>query len=78
MLTINTEDYDAQTTLRRQEERAIACSGVHISPGKATCRRETTVRQWLSSIQTPNELVKKRISAELNVPVDELFPKEDK
>lgn len=45
---------------------------------KATCRRETTVRQWLSSIQTPNELVKKRISAELDVPVDELFPKEDK
>ncbi len=44
---------------------------------KATCRKEQTVRQWLSGIQTPNDLVKKRISAELNIPEDELFPLEN-
>lgn len=42
----------------------------------ATCRKETTVQQWLSGIQTPNDTVKKRISQVLNLPVDELFPEE--
>ena len=41
---------------------------------KITCRKETTVRQWLSRIQEPNDLAKKRISAELGIPVEELFP----
>ena len=45
---------------------------------KATCRKETTVRQWLSGIQVPNDLVKKRIAVELAVPEDDLFPLEDK
>lgn len=41
---------------------------------KITCRKETTVRQWLSGIQEPNDLAKKRISTELGIPVEELFP----
>lgn len=41
---------------------------------KATCRTETTVRQWLSGIQQPNDLVKKRIARTLNMEVTELFP----
>ena len=41
---------------------------------KITCRKETTVRQWLSGIQEPNDLAKKRISTELGSPVEELFP----
>lgn len=43
----------------------------------ATCRKETTVQQWLSGIQTPNDTVKKRISQVLNLPVDELFPEDE-
>ncbi len=43
----------------------------------ATCRKETTVLQWLSGIQTPNDTVKKRISEILNTPVEELFPAEE-
>lgn len=43
----------------------------------ATCRKESTVQQWLSDIQTPNDTVKKRISQVLNIPVDELFPEKD-
>ncbi len=43
----------------------------------ATCRKETTVLQWLSGIQTPNDTVKRRISEILNTPVDELFPAEE-
>lgn len=42
----------------------------------ATCRKETTVQQWLSGIQTPNDTVKERISQVLNIPVEELFPEE--
>lgn len=41
---------------------------------KITCRKETTVRQWLSGIQEPNDIAKRRISAELGIPVEELFP----
>lgn len=40
----------------------------------ATCRKETTVLQWLSGVQTPNDTVKERISQVLNRPLDELFP----
>lgn len=43
----------------------------------ATCRKETTVLQWLSGIQTPNDTVKNRISQVLNTPVEELFPAEE-
>lgn len=41
---------------------------------RITCRTESTVRQWLSGIQEPNELAKKRIASELEIPVEELFP----
>ena len=40
----------------------------------ATCRKETTVLQWLSGVQTPNDTVKERISQVLHRPLDELFP----
>ena len=43
----------------------------------ATCCKESTVQQWLSNIQTPNDPVKKRISQVLNILVDELFPEKD-
>lgn len=41
---------------------------------RITCRKETIVRQWLSGVQEPNDLAKKRISIELGVPIEELFP----
>ena len=40
----------------------------------ATCRKETTVQQWHSGIQTPNDTVKKRIAQVVNMPIDEVFP----
>lgn len=40
----------------------------------ATCREESTVRQWLSGTQVPNAKAKERIAAVLRVPVEELFP----
>lgn len=40
----------------------------------ATCREESTVRQWLSGTQVPNAKAKERIAAVLCVSVDELFP----
>ena len=39
-----------------------------------TCREESTVRQWLSGIQTPNQRAKERIAAALGLDVDVLFP----
>lgn len=39
-----------------------------------TCREESTVRQWLSGIQTPNQRAKERIAAALGSDVDILFP----
>lgn len=43
----------------------------------ATCRKETTVMQWLCGTQTPNATVKERIAEVLKIPVDELFPEEE-
>lgn len=43
----------------------------------ATCREESTVRQWLSGTQVPNLKAKERIATILNKPVNELFPSED-
>lgn len=43
----------------------------------ATCREETTVRQWLSGTQSPNAKAKEKISQILNIPVEELFPAYD-
>jgi len=39
-----------------------------------TCREESTVRQWLSGIQTPNQRAKERIAAAFGSDVDILFP----
>ena len=39
-----------------------------------TCREESTVRQWLSGIQNPNQRAKERIAAALGADVDVLFP----
>lgn len=39
-----------------------------------TCREESTVRQWLSGIQNPNQRAKERIAAALGYDVDVLFP----
>ena len=38
-----------------------------------TCREESTVRQWLSGIQTPNQRAKERIATALGCDVDVLF-----
>lgn len=43
----------------------------------ATCREESTVRQWLSGTQVPNFKAKERIATILNKPVNELFTSED-
>lgn len=40
----------------------------------ATCREETTVRQWLSGIQLPNMKARERIADIIGLPADELFP----
>ena len=40
----------------------------------ATCREESTVRQWLSGTQVPNAKAKERIAEILRKPVSELFP----
>lgn len=39
-----------------------------------TCREESTVRQWLSGVQTPNQRAKERIAAAFGVDVNILFP----
>lgn len=39
-----------------------------------TCREESTVRQWLSGIQAPNQRAKERIAAAFGCDVDVLFP----
>ena len=43
----------------------------------ATCREESTVRQWLSGTQVPNAKAKERIAEILHKPVSELFPPEE-
>lgn len=43
----------------------------------ATCREESTVRQWLSGTQVPNAKAKERIAEILDKPVSELFPPEE-
>lgn len=43
----------------------------------ATCREESTVRQWLSGTQVPNAKAKERIAEILHNPVSELFPPEE-
>lgn len=40
----------------------------------ATCREESTVRQWLSGTQVPNAKAKERIAEILHKPASELFP----
>lgn len=40
----------------------------------ATCREESTVRQWLSGTQVPNAKAKERIAMVLGKTVGELFP----
>ncbi len=43
----------------------------------ATCREESTVRQWLSGTQEPNVKAKEKIAAILGKPVSELFPPDE-
>lgn len=43
----------------------------------ATCREESTVRQWLSGTQVPNAKAKERIAAVLGKDVNELFPPDE-
>lgn len=44
---------------------------------EATCREESTVRQWLSGTQAPSERAQKSIAKHLNLSVEELFPPEE-
>ena len=39
-----------------------------------TCRETSTVRQWLSGVQEPNQKAKEKIAKELGLPLEELFP----
>lgn len=43
----------------------------------ATCREESTVRQWLSGTQVPNAKAKERIAMVLGKTVGELFPMDE-
>ncbi len=43
----------------------------------ATCREESTVRQWLSGTQVPNAKAKERIATVLGKTVGELFPMDE-
>lgn len=43
----------------------------------ATCREESTVRQWLSGTQVPNAKAKERIAMVLGTTVGELFPMDE-
>ena len=40
----------------------------------ATCREESTVRQWLTGTQVPNAKAKERIAMVIGKTVRELFP----
>ena len=41
---------------------------------EVTCREPSTVRQWLSGTQTPNQKAKERIARHFGQHVSELFP----
>lgn len=41
---------------------------------QATFKSETTVRNWICGVQTPDQLTQQKISEILNVPAEELFP----
>lgn len=43
---------------------------------EATCKSVLTVYAWIRGDQVPDALTQKVISGVLNIPVDELFPKE--
>lgn len=45
---------------------------------EATCKSEMAVYAWIRGDQQPDMLTKKTISAVLNVPVEELFPSDQK
>lgn len=44
---------------------------------EVTCREPSTVRQWLSGSQTPNQKAKERIARHFGKSVDELFDVND-
>ena len=45
---------------------------------EATCKGEGTVYAWIRGDQQPDMLAKKVISGVLNIPVEELFPSDQK
>lgn len=45
---------------------------------KITHRSENTVRMWLSGKQYPDELTRVTIAKDLGIPVETLFPQEQK
>lgn len=44
---------------------------------EVTCRESSTVRQWLSGTQAPNQKAKERIAKHFGKDVDELFAEVD-
>lgn len=41
---------------------------------RITCRERTTVLQWVSGVQCPNNICASAIADYLGIPADELFP----
>lgn len=41
---------------------------------RITCRERSTVLQWVSGVQFPNDICAKAISDYIGIPADELFP----
>lgn len=43
-----------------------------------TCREESTIRQWLSGTQEPPKKAKEQLSKAFSVPLEHLFPEDER
>lgn len=71
-------DYMEQKSLKElyleEKEKPNPAQAFISKIAEITCREESTVRQWLSGIQTPNQRAKERIAVAFGSTVDVLFP----
>ena len=58
-----------------EKDKPTAAQAFITRIAKLTKRSEMTVRFWIAGRQTPDELAQSVIAKELDVPVEELFPK---
>lgn len=72
------QDYMEQKSLKElyleEKEKPNPAQAFISKIAEITCREESTVRQWLSGIQTPNQRAKERIAVAFGSTVDVLFP----